>query len=798
MPALTHNNPRLALICLALSLTACGGGGGIPSDGGTNTASFADAQRAQCIKKSPFLEVGKGIDAPSNTLAIKPATVGASVGKAGGDCSGNKQFRFGSGLHDITGPVANTNGMGWENPEQVLSGLQQRQYARAFVIESPCNGKRILFMSTDTGMVFGSMRFAVLEAIANDPDLAAHYGPENVMISATHTHQGPGGYAHHEAFNFLHYGFDQLVLDTIANGMIEAIRLAHANIEAHPQTAPIGLAVGELLNTNINRSLFAFEQNNEAERNEFLNKRGEQVTNDKRFVQLNLVRNNSSAVGVINWFGVHPTIIGPELNLVSSDMKGYASQGFERIMRTDYNATPGPDNFVAAFAQKDEGDASPNIFILERPHPDPTRGGGKDPYESSAISGTKHLAKALELFQQGTVLKGPVDYRFFHVKMDEVTVTDPVVLASLEHPPELDTPDKRTCVGAMGVSFGAGAEDGPGFSSEGVTCNDDPDVIQAAADDFMTGSQGLVPPNIASTAVLCNVEQQPLIDLACHAEKPILLVFGPPVEAEANVLPLQLFRVGNLAILGTPWEVTTMSARRIQKLLFPVLAPIGIDTIVIAGLANEYANYLTTREEYAVQHYEGASTLYGPWSLAAVQQETRRLARSMADGTPLDPGPDYIEGTPRTQRSPYSPSDTPAAGTSFGDLITDVPATAAPGETVRAEFQSGHPRNDLRVQSSYVYVEKLNKAGEWEAIYTDKDPELWFEWLPEMPSQTPTDPAVVGPSTAAAIWHIPADTPKGTYRLRHTGAAQTTVAPLEQFEGVSSAFTVAGPVANCP
>jgi hypothetical protein len=36
--------------------------------------------------------------------------------------------------------------------------------------------------------------------------------------------------------------------------------------------------------------------------------------------------------------------------------------------------------------------------------------------------------------------------------------------------------------------------------------------------------------------------------------------------------------------------------------------------VVVAGPANTYAHYISTREEYAVQRYEGASTLYGPCS----------------------------------------------------------------------------------------------------------------------------------------------------------------------------------------
>lgn len=32
---------------------------------------------------------------------------------------------------------------------------------------------------------------------------------------------------------------------------------------------------------------------------------------------------------------------------------------------------------------------------------------------------------------------------------------------------------------------------------------------------------------------------------------------------------------------------------------------------MVAGPANTYAHYVTTREEYGVQRYEGASTIFG-------------------------------------------------------------------------------------------------------------------------------------------------------------------------------------------
>ena len=52
--------------------------------------------------------------------------------------------------------------------------------------------------------------------------------------------------------------------------------------------------------------------------------------------------------------------------------------------------------------------------------------------------------------------------------------------------------------------------------------------------------------------------------------------------------------------------------------------------MVIAGLSNTYTDYIATPEEYSVQRYEGASTIYGPYTLPAYIQEFNKLAVSIA------------------------------------------------------------------------------------------------------------------------------------------------------------------------
>ncbi|MFV8570616.1 neutral/alkaline non-lysosomal ceramidase N-terminal domain-containing protein [Marinobacter sp. SBS5] len=781
-----------------------------PVEASQSVAAFANPELAQCVIESPLRAVGKGRDAPS---MVGPETRSAQtiVQAVAGSCANNQEFRFGSGLSDITGPIALKSGAGWEDTGQVMLGLHQRQYARAFAIESPCNGKRVMFVSADIGLMWGSIRNGVLDALAKDSELAAYYTADNLMLSATHTHNGPAGYAHHEAGNALHLGFDSLVYKTIVNGIVDAIVRAHRNIEANDQTAPIEMAVGELLNTNINRSRPAYAMNPEQERQQYVNVRGEEVDVAKTMVQLNLRRKSGSPVGVINWFGVHPTVMGPEVPYVSSDVKGFASLGFEEIMATEYRADPGKDSFVAAFAQADEGDASPNIFINEFPHPDPRRGGGETPMDSNAISGTKQLARALELWQEGQLLTGGVDYRLLHVQMNKVTVTDPKVLSRLEHPPELDVASKQTCNAALGVSFPAGAEDGPGpISQEGLTCSVSPDLLKSAASDFAGLTEMAMPLQVVSDFLLCNVQHLPLLGLGCHAEKPILLptnlgeiagglpntvtgLLGLTSNFEPAVHPLQIFQIGNLALVGLPWEVTTMSARRLREMVLEELAPVGVDTVVIAGLVNGYIHYLTTREEYASQQYEGASTAFGPWSLAAVSQELRKLADSMVQGTVLPVGPDLPQVKPVLRRPLYIPSDSPGEQ-AFGTVLEDVSAVAAPGDEISARFQASHPRNDLMLNDSYAYAERLNEDGNWEVVATDRAPNLLYTWHPKFLPPFAIDLPFTGASEATVSWQLPRNLEPGTYRLRAKGVAQ----PGGAWEGVSGVVEVAGSLAICP
>jgi len=67
-------------------------------------------------------------------------------------------------------------------------------------------------------------------------------------------------------------------------------------------------------------------------------------------------------------------------------------------------------------------------------------------------------------------------------------------------------------------------------------------------------------------------------------------------------------------IVGLIWDISWHRTIGRDAFLTPAHLAIYMGA-VIAGLSNGYAHYLTTRYEYAAQQYEGASNIFGPWTL---------------------------------------------------------------------------------------------------------------------------------------------------------------------------------------
>jgi neutral ceramidase len=465
-----------------------------------------------------------------------------------------------------------------------------------------------------------------------------------------------------------------------------------------------------------------------------------QYTSDinKEMTLLKFEDENGNAIGMLNWFAVHSTNLGNKNELISGDNKGYASYLFEKDKGTDYLSDY---TFVAAFAQAEAGDVTPNIWGYPN---------GTNDFIRMRIIGNRQYEAAKSLFENANEkLAGNLDYRHTFVDFSDVAI-DPEWVGGAA--------DTKTCPPALGFSKIAGStEDGIGveFIPEGMTF-----------DNVMLPQITIVP------------ELQ-----ECHKEKRILIPTGDkePFFLTQEKLPIQIMTLGKLALLAVPFECTTMAARRLRAIVLDELSAIGVEHLVIAGFVNAYAGYVTTREEYKAQHYEGASTHFGPYTLNAYQQEFHKLAVSLKNGTTVGPGPsppDLLDK--QLFKLPGVIFDAPPPGGDFGDVHTDALSDYSRGETVRVVFWGAHPKNDLMIQSTYLKVERKTNSGR-ETVASDWDPETIYKW----------ERNGLALSKITIEWKIPEDIEPGEYRISHFGHWKPFLSNnVQAYEGTSRIFNV--------
>jgi neutral ceramidase len=250
-------------------------------------------------------------------------------------------YRLGTGIYDITGPTAEVGMMGYAMLNQQGTGLHYRLRARAFVIGDAT--KRFVFVSTDSCMIFSGVRQKVLEK------LKVIYGPtlytyDNVLLSGEHTHSGPGGYSFYLLYDITTFGFSKENFDTIVNGIVKAVQQATTNFENN-KGARILINSGELLDTNINRSPYAYLANTAQERSKY------KYDVDKTMTLLRFEDLLGNELAMLNWFAVHGTSMNNTNTLVSGDNKGHASYLFERL-KNGPDTLPGSGPFIGIFAQR--------------------------------------------------------------------------------------------------------------------------------------------------------------------------------------------------------------------------------------------------------------------------------------------------------------------------------------------------------------------------------------------------------------------------------------------------------------
>ncbi|MFC7339860.1 neutral/alkaline ceramidase [Saccharopolyspora griseoalba] len=650
--------------------------------------------------------------------AAAVAPVFASIGLPASGESRAARFLVGRGVADVTGPAAENGMMGYSMPQQQTAGIHLRTLVRAFVVDD--GARCAVFATAELGALFQSVHQEVLRRLART--YGERYTEQNVLLNATHTHAACGGDSHYAAYDLATFGFQEQVFEAVVSGIVEAIVRAHEDLE--PGTVAMGRA--ELTDASANRSREAFDRNPEADRAHFPDAIDPGVT-VLRF------RQGERDVGAICWFATHGTSMTNTNRLISSDNKGYAAYAWE-------STDPG---FVACFAQTNAGDMSPNLAL------EPGTGPTDNEFDNTRIIGERQLRAARAAFDAATrPMSAAVDHRLCYVDMSAVAVDGRFTPDGRQH---------RTCTAAIGVSMLAGSrEDGPGLPV--------PEGMRNPLLEWLGGANAPVPPELAD-------EQSPKI---------VAVPFGAmqPHPWCPQVLPVQLMRIGDLHLAAGPAEFTVVAGLRIRR---AVAAELGVplSDVLVQGYANAYSQYVTTPEEYDSQQYEGASTLFGRYTLPAYQQEFSRIAAAMRDGRQVAIGqlpPDMTGTVPSFQ--PGVLFDAPPPGHDFGDVLAQPRTRYRTGERVTAEFVTGHPKNDLRRGRTFTEVQRLLE-GRWTAVADDRDWSTTYRWRRTGAAS----------SAATLTWQIPPDAAGGRYRLVHHGDRKTGGA-IASFTGVTREFVV--------
>ncbi|XP_036294349.1 neutral ceramidase isoform X2 [Pipistrellus kuhlii] len=627
-------------------------------------------------------------------------------------------YHIGVGRADCTGQVADINMMGYSKSGQNARGLLTRLYSRAFVMAEPDGSNRMAFVSIDIGMVSQRLRLEVLNRLKSK--YGSLYRRDNVILSGTHTHSGPAGYFQYTVFVIASEGFSNRTFDYMVTGIVKSIEIAHTNMKPGKIFMNKGIVDG----TQINRSPTSYLQNPPAERARYSS------NVDKEMIVLKMVDLNGDDLGIISWFAIHPVNMNNSNHLVNSDNMGYASYLFEQEKNKGH--LPGQGPFVAAFASSNLGDVSPNIL---GPHCVNTgescdnanstcpvggssmcmsRGPGQDMLDSTQIIGRILHQRASALYALAShELTGPLISAHQWVNMTDVTI------------PLNSTHTAKTCKPALGYSFAAGTIDGAG------------------AFNF---TQGTMVPDPFWESLRNQILGRPSDEIKeCHKPKPVLIHTGElskPHPWHPDIVDVQIITLGSLAITAVPGELTTMSGRRFREAIKAEFATYGMRdmTVVISGLCNVYTHYIATYEEYQVQRYEAASTIYGPHTLSAYIQLYRGLAKAIATG-----------------------------------------------EVAEVTFVGANPKNSAenRTHQTFLTVEKYEDASSsWQVVHNDASWETRFYW----------HKGLLGHSNATIQWHIPDTAKPGIYRIRYFGhnRKQDFLKPavILSFESTSSDFEV--------
>jgi neutral ceramidase len=633
-------------------------------------------------------------------------------------------LRAGFGRADITPPPG--FGLGGNGPEgRQARGWRTRLYVRALVLQD-ARGERIALVVADLVHISALLQRRVAELLPPGLGISA----DNLLLSATHTHSGPGHFYEATEFNLNGssvVGFDAKLTDFLAGQIAHAVRQAAEN----PRPARIAWGQRPIWGLTRNRSYEAFRRNTPRWDLETpppgLDPVYAAVNPVWTMLRVDLATDEAATTfrpaGGYSIFAIHGTGNPSVTELYDADIHGIVERGLERYIDQKYGAGRdhdplAPPDAIHLLANGAEGDVSPDWpddsrcppALLE-PVPRPEGPGTPMVWDwrmptpaaqAACISSGRRFIRdigdsltrhAIALFESlGSSLSGNLDLA---IGFETLALRrDSAELGICGHP-------------AVGTSTAAGAEDartrfagwkflgilGIGLEEGGKAVSRDPRTCQG-------------------------FKRTDLVKLTKKR--------GLPEFAQISVA-----RVGDRYLATLPVEPTTMAAATIQR---TVGAALGLDwptarrRVTIVGLTNGFLQYLTTRAEYSAQSYEGGSTIYGPGEAEMFARELGRLADSLnrtGAGGSLVNRVDSIFGRPGDDKKLW-PSRGPG-------VASPAPAPrwihCAP-DTVIGRW-NGPSLDRLRLAGTPQIALERETQGGWEIVTWDDDPnvEVWVHGI---------------------------------------------------------------------
>lgn len=502
-------------------------------------------------------------------------------------------------------------------------------YARSLIIRHSQTGQMVVFVSCELAFITQAIKDSVVSQLQKKMP-SSGFADENMMLTATHTHSAPGGYFKYALYNWTVVGFHQRLLSRIVDAVVASVLQARANLQPgiltyHEGTFDPGAKVA------YNRSIKSYNKNPEVVNK--VSRRQTHLGQDSVMRGLKVSDAQNNQLAFINWFGVHATAIGNKNTAISSDNKGYASQMLEDKLG---------DGFVALFAQGSAGDISPNYHGPGQNKIRRQRRTQEQDHAFAMENGRKQFEKGLAIMHTPAMdtLTGNLDSELVYIDLAHIKV-------------DKDFADGHTHAATDAASFGMGFIKGTPIDGKGLRqpltsvvgfvaiLSKQVSLIKAlfmhqARRDSVRKyyrSQGRknVFVNAGERRILGAKARRFIVPGFLH---PIIRSIKQQARARAlesntwaqQIVPIQVFVIGELAIVGLPGEITTIAAKRLKQSIAEVLQNGGVHQVVIAPYANAYMGYVTTREEYKVQAYEGGHTLFGQWELDALRMKYTELA----------------------------------------------------------------------------------------------------------------------------------------------------------------------------